>query len=349
MKNKGYLLASLCGTAVLLSVFGRFVFRIDPYFQYRAPQETMAYEMEMNDFAYYNAGIAKNFTYDTILTGSSMSRAFLPSYIDEIFDCETVKLSMAEARGKDLFDMLSLAVKHPQLKRVIIGLDTFAYTAKPSYSAYEKPMYLYDDCVLNDVQYLANMDSVLKSTDVLLDTKEGKHTTTMDAYQNYVPTNTFSAQAVKDLYREHRPQSRSTTVDQQKLEQTIRRNLKKNLLPIIEQHPDITFLFYFPPYSIVKWGIMPNPEFEFQSMKFLAEQLMDYDNVSVCFYQGHTDVITDLDHYLDTIHFDSTVANAIVDEMAQPELALTKDNYEAIFAEFHTFIMNYPYDSLLEE
>ena len=172
MKSKSYIVSCVCGILLVLVIVAVAVGAVDPYFQYHAPRKEMAYNMKMDTFSYYNAGIAKNFSYDTVVTGSSMSRAMLPSYIDGKFNCQTVKLSMAEARGKDYKILFSVLEDNSNLKRIIMGLDTFAFNVDKDYSSYEKPMHLYDNNPFNDVLYLVNMDGLLESYEVLLNTKK---------------------------------------------------------------------------------------------------------------------------------------------------------------------------------
>lgn len=69
---------------------------------------------------------------------------------------------------------------------------------------------------------------------------------------------------------------------------------------------------------------------------------------NLVFYQGNQNCITDLSHYMDSIHFDSTVANDIVDYMKSSDNKLTRDNYTNVLDEFQKFVINYDYDSLLE-
>lgn len=348
MKFKTYIISSICGILFVLLAVGVTVYYVDPYFQYHTPRSDMAYDMAMNDFSYYNAGIAKNFSYDTIITGSSMSRSFLTSYVDEQFECSSVKLSMAEARGKDFSILLPLVMKNTNLKRVILGLDTFAFNVDKDFSAYEKPMHLYDDNPFNDVLYLGNMDGLLKTFDVLQFTANGGNTTNMDDYQNYAVFNTFSAEKVLEIYENSSPVNKNESSDFGMLEKIVVENLSQNLLPIVENNPDIHFIFYFPPYSIVKWGLMEKPGDEIQCMKIIIEQLIDYPNASLYFYQGEQNVITDLEHYMDTIHFDSVVANRIVDYMADESNKLTSENYEAILSEFSMFVRDYDFNLLKE-
>lgn len=76
MKNKTFVMGTVVGVFIILFINAVIVCWIDPYQQYHKPLKELSYPMEMNSFAYYNPGIAKNYEYDTVITGSSMSRAF---------------------------------------------------------------------------------------------------------------------------------------------------------------------------------------------------------------------------------------------------------------------------------
>jgi len=272
----------------------------------------------------------------------------MPSYIDEVLGGETVKLSMAEARGKDFSILFSVVEQNPNLEKVIMGLDTFAFMVDKDYSSYEKPMYLYDNNLFNDGLYLLNMDGVLEAKKVLDYTSNGGATTSMDDYQNYVSSNTFSRESVIRRCADIFPAEQNASVNMEELKNRIMENLEQNLVPTIEKNKEVEFLFYFPPYSIVRWGNTSNIAEEMESMKIIVERLIRYENVSLYFYQGEQDVITDLEHYMDTIHFDSVVANQIVDYIAEDDNKLTVDNYENVLDEFEGFIKHYNYNLLKE-
>lgn len=344
MKSSKFLVITIVSTILILVFAGVIVYSVDPYQQYHEQESAFEYHMAMNDFAAYNPGIAKNYEYDTMITGSSMSRSFLPSYINEQFTCKTVKLSMAEARGKDYRDLFSVVKYNKNLKRVIMGLDTFAFTVDKDFSSYQKPMYLYDRCILNDMLYLVNMDGLVKSYRTMEYTRSGGKTTTMDDYQNYALSNTFEREKVIDIYKKYKINEHTTEFDAETQTKIIQDNLDKNLKPFIEENPDIEFLFYFPPYSIVRWGITENQKEDIHAMQVIIENLISYDNVSIYFCQGNQEMITDLDKYMDTIHFNSEVANEIIDDMKNGNYKLTESNYMTELEEFYVYINGFNYD-----
>ncbi|MEE1085761.1 MAG: hypothetical protein U0L05_01100 [Schaedlerella sp.] len=345
MKHKTFVTVTLTGIILILLIVSVVVYTVDPYQLYHSPKHSLAYKMETNSFSYYNPGIAKNYDYDTVVTGSSMSRSFLPSYIDEIFSCKTVKLSMAEARGKDFFDLFEVLFAEKKCKRIIMGLDIFAFNVNKDFTSYEKPMYMYDQNIFNDLYYLTNLDGLKESIQVIQYTKSGGETTTMDEYQNYALESTFSKEKVIKVYQENMPVEKTNEYDKEELRKTIVDNLNQNLIPAIENNKECEFMFYFPPYSIARWGMTKNVEADLEAIRIIVEQLVEYPNVSIFFFQGEEETITDLNHYMDTIHFDSEVSKDIIDYMAEEKNKMTIDNYQQMIDDFSAFIYNYNYDA----
>ena len=56
--------------------------------------------------------------------------------------------------------------------------------------------------------------------------------------------------------------------------------------------------------------------------------LLEYDNVEIYFYQDDEEIITNLDHYMDMMHFSKDINYYIYDKLAKGEERLTKKNYE---------------------
>ena len=56
--------------------------------------------------------------------------------------------------------------------------------------------------------------------------------------------------------------------------------------------------------------------------------LLQYDNAEIYFFQDDESIITNLDNYMDTIHFSKDINYYIYDKLAKGEERLTLDNYE---------------------
>ena len=71
--------------------------------------------------------------------------------------------------------------------------------------------------------------------------------------------------------------------------------------------------------------------------KEMVKNLLKYDNVKVFCFQNERDVITNLDNYMDSIHFSPEINKRMLDKMAADEDRLTIDNYEDKLDEMKEF------------
>ena len=342
---KASTMLKICFAGVMLVILGvsTLVYRIDPYFYFNKPNENLKYAMAMNDFEFYNAGIAKNFDYDTIILGSSMTRAFLPSYVDEVMNCKSVKLSMASARGKDFSTLLPLVIKNENLKTVIFGLDSFAFNVDVEYTDIELPTFMYESGLHNTMQYLYNIDRVLKCIDIYRDTKNNVSSTTMDDYQNYaLNSSNFSKEKVIEIYkRKNVKKVKDEPFDL--IKQRVENNLNENIIPFIEARQDVKFKFFMPPYPIINWSITPNLKNEISSVYFIINRLIDLPNVEIYYPQAEMDIITNLDHYMDTKHYDTVITKEIVDYINNDQNRISRDNLIATLEGFYDTMDTYDF------
>ena len=101
----------IIGTMILmiaaLSAFAFVTIYIDPLFHYHAPLGN--YEYPLHNERYQNDGITRNFTYDSIITGSSMAQNFMTSEADEIFNANFIRVSFSGGYYKEVNDNLKRA------------------------------------------------------------------------------------------------------------------------------------------------------------------------------------------------------------------------------------------------
>ena len=82
---------------------------VDPFFHYHKPLEQLAYPIDSE--RYQNDGISRNFTYDAVLTGTSMMENFKASRFDSLFGVASVKIPYAGGYYKEV----DQAVRSPVL------------------------------------------------------------------------------------------------------------------------------------------------------------------------------------------------------------------------------------------
>ena len=79
MKNRSWNIVVISGLLILLSLAGGMVYVIDPYLHYHKPLESLQYPLK--DERYINDGIARNYEYEAMITGTSMTQN-LDNYMD---------------------------------------------------------------------------------------------------------------------------------------------------------------------------------------------------------------------------------------------------------------------------
>lgn len=330
----------ICATAVVV---------IDPYFHYHKPLPGISYRMR--EERYTNPGIAKNFDYQTIITGTSMTRNFMPSQIDDLYDTTSVKLPVPGGKYGDIHVLLKTAFDANQnLERVIVTLDLDRIV--DSYDDLNDdtvPYYLYDHNPFNDVNYVLNKTVLIHDClGNLLNTLQGGSASTLDSYGAY--ENDTGKKQVLNQYQ------RSPAIDTMKaytdeIKHMVIRNVEENYISLIAEHPDTEFLFVIPPYSIVYWdqayrnGELSN---QLQAEQDAVRLLLTYSNVSVyCFYED-TELICDLDNYYDMIHYDADTSKWMMEQIKEHKYLLTEQNLEEHCNHETEFFTHFAYETLFQ-
>ena len=164
MSSKKYLAVVFSALAVLLALAAAPIINIDPFMHYHMPKEEYLYSMYKP--WYLNYGIIKNFDYNALITGTSMTDNFKTSEADAIFGTNTIKVPFDGASFKEI-DMAvrEACEENDNLKLVIRGLDPVNVFKPADYEEYgEKPTYLYDDIIFNDVPYIFNKEILINET-----------------------------------------------------------------------------------------------------------------------------------------------------------------------------------------
>ena len=101
----------------------------------------------------------------------------------------------------------------------------------------------------------------------------------------------------------------------------------------VEAHPDTQFMFFYPAYSMLWWdGVYRTGERDayIYCEKEMTKALLQYDNVRIFCFQNEPDVITELNNYMDSIHFSPEINRLMLDQMIAGEYEMNLDNYEQV-------------------
>ena len=315
---KRWVLVTLSVCVLALLFCAALVYIVDPFEQYRESSILPLYDQE----SYNNPGIVKSYDYDAVIIGTSMVEMSNPSVIDECFGVSSVKLPMRGSHTSHMGWQLSHVLEYqPDLKLAILAVDAYSLMGPPD-DMTEIVEYLWNDNLIDDVNYLLNYDVLLARIPKMLK-NIGKSTQTKRDDMYKWSDITFAAQSVFNTVtwrtqgEMQDPEYRSARAIE-----NIERHLKAQILA----HPETTFKIYMPPYSAGYWYHFTRgglSEQQFRSRARVCELLLDCPNVEIYDFSSRAEWITDLDEYFDYSHHSEAISDNIMRAMAAGENRVT--------------------------
>ncbi|MDO4332436.1 MAG: hypothetical protein Q4C58_07060 [Eubacteriales bacterium] len=356
MKSKKWVLGVLTAYIGVLLMIGGITFVIDPFFHYHAPLNGVYYSYQNDNDVYMNDGIVKHFAYDAVVTGTSMTLNFKTAEVDELFGVNSVRVSFLGEGFKVINDTLKIALQEtPELKLVIRGVDDAWFISDANWEGRDSyPEYLYDDNLLNDVNYLLNKDVVLnRIIPALIKTAQGVPADDLD-HNGFGGENLVGKEKLLKDYE--RPEKKIKEIDPAETQEYftyLEKNLDQNVLQVIEDNPDVTFYLFLPPYSILWWdqlnqngvGVLKR---RIDLEQYAIERMLEYDNVRLFSFFNNFELVCNLDNYVDVSHYQGEVNSQILQWMAAGEYELTKENYLDYIETITDFYTSYDYDAIFE-
>lgn len=338
-------------TVIVLILCTVLVYVVDPFFHFHKPDARFPYKL--NNQRYQNNGIVKHFDYDAIITGTSMTENFKASEFDELFKVNSIKVPFSGGSFREINENLAVAFEHnDNIKFVVRGLDYYRMFNKATDRDYEEyPDYLYDDKLLNDINYVLNVEPVLISVKRIL--SRGEVNDNFDDYSNWTSVYPVSKEAVINSY------ARSTVVratEQKPISDeeiaTITENVQTNIIDLIKEHPDTQFYLFYTPYSIAYMDytyLLGNLKKQFEAEKYVTQMLLPYENIHLFSFFLEKDIIEDLNNYRDVAHYGEHINSKMLKWMNEEYDRLTYDNYEDYYDRLMNYYLNYDYDSCFSD
>lgn len=354
-KYKRWLGLTLGLTAAGLVFFGGLTAVVDPFFHFHKPLSGLAYPIDSE--RYQNDGISRHFTYDAVITGTSMTENFKASQFDSLFGTNSIKIPFGGATYKEVDQAVRRAISYnPDIKIVLRSLDgSFLIQDKDAWNeTAPRPDYLYDENPFNDVNYIWNKEVIFGNVkSVFARTEAGEKTTTFDQYMNWAPEKEWGKEAVLRTYS--RPEERFVRENPLTEEDArmVRENLEQNVIAAARENPEITFYCFFPPYSVAYWdselaakGDMGR---QIEALRLAASLLLEVDNIRLFAFDDQTQITCNLDNYMDVLHYSEAVGDQLLVWMAAGEHRLTRENMDAYFEKVEAFYRGYDYEGIYTE
>ena len=323
---------------LLLFFCGLLVYLIDPFFHYHKPWFHL--KEVLNEKEYQCPGSLAHFDYDAVLAGSSVVENNDNSWFNQDFHCTIIKAVRSYGATADLCDLLDRAFTHQKVKQVFCNLDPSALHAEPvlTFASSGAPMYLYDDNPFNDVQYLWNKDVILKRIPYMI---ANSYLVPYDENlsYNWMEGKTFGQAAVLSRYYRISDAEVKFSTDKkpvQKPENCYQDELRGNIALLegeLDAHPDTEFRIFISPYSMLWWDNMNRSgelDSTFYEEREAVHALLSHPNVRLYLLQNIPEIITNLDNYMDTIHFSMEINHRIEQELLSDRYLVTKEKEEQV-------------------
>ena len=334
---------------VLLSLIAGIMIFVDPYFHYHKPLSFLSYRLY--EERYINDGIARNFDYNAIITGTSMSQNFKTSEFDSLFGVNSVKLPFPGAGYQEITQNLSRALdRNDSIDTVLWVLDYNGLLRKHDWQQYEEyPTYLYDENPFNDASYLFNKSilyhGLMPSLSLTLTSSPG---TTMDDYSSW--ERECGLHAILYSY-DRNNLAQKVSIYSAEDDANVRKTITDNFVNLVNQYPDVTFYIFYSPYSICYWDATYREtilEKQLSAEQTATELLLECPNVKLYNFFDQYEVICNTDYYSDTCHYNGEISSLILEWISEDIGLVTKNNYKEKLLQEYAFYNSYDYDSIYQ-
>ena len=351
MNNKKWTIACLLFTLFLLVVGALPTIVVDPYFHYHKPLDGLT--VILDNQRYQNDGILKNFDYDAVITGTSMTENFKSSEFDAIFNVNSVKTPLFGASFKEITDSLNNAFQaNSNIRYVVRGIDCnriIEHKDAMNYDDSMYPKYLYDWNPFNDVSYIFNKQILFNDVSrVLAYGRAGIPGTTFDEYGYWADDFAYGAEAILQDHVHKEAQATVWEVSEEEI-QILQESVHQNFIAQAEANPNTQFYYFFAPYSVYWWdSIHQTGETQryVQLMEEASRLMVEYDNIHLFSFFELEELICDPNNYKDTLHYSGEINSQMLRWMKAEEYRLTKENYASHWKSVLDFYSNYDYEAL---
>lgn len=299
----------------VLAVLAVLVYIIDPYYNYRAYDHK--YKL---DKIFSVPGVVKNYDYDAIVIGSSMTQNFDMDSFREQLGQNPIKATLGGITGKEISALFNLAQGSGHAQTYYICLDNSTLAAGSTEQRF--PEYLMDFNMFNDYRYFWGYEAwmrfiplnlALVAADKLgIELPERfNEARSIDMMGEWAYLYEFNADRVLRVYSES-DNGAAVNVDATQAYGDPEANCDAFLESMDLSRGNI--VFFFPPYSSLLWYDMEQDgslDSTLALKRYFLEKVSGYDNVKVFDFQG-ADFTADLDNYMDMSHYSPEINDFMV-------------------------------------
>lgn len=345
MKAKSFFIIVITG---VLACFGALILLLsaeDPFFVLSGigSEETARFDNQR----YQMAGLIRHQEYSAVVMGTSLVANYRASWFTEGLGEETLKITFPDGWISEFDTALTLAFRtHPGLDKVYFCLDPNILIRPDSERTVELPQYLYNQNPLDDVEYLLNADTYQEAMRSFLRRGTAEMSTLDEAY---VWDGTYKFSKASALAGYPRPEPSGTVLPDGFYLDTVDENLDV-VCGWIEDHPDVEFVLWFPPYSMLYWDKTTREgtaDAILTAVEHAAMRLLEYDNVALHSFL-YSRPASNLNNYTDHIHCSGAVTRWVAQTLMEDGRRLTAENCLQEMEGLRAFVHAYDYEAIFQ-
>ncbi|MBO7742036.1 MAG: hypothetical protein J6S21_05725 [Victivallales bacterium] len=318
MKQRKIFFISLTAIVVLILALAAFTYSVNSI------KFTSDKIYSNQDAREYNSVLIRNFDYDSLILGSSMSQGFKCSEFDAAFGGESMKLACSAMNFAEIAFFTDQAVRLKPVKRIMFDAPAAFFTHPQTLD--DLPMEYYQDdfrSVLFSKSFSIN--ALLEATDTFRNLCRGKvKSVSRDALNDWNRRVKCSEKEfAKKLFYDANPDFK---IDEQYRAEA-RKTVTDIVIPMVKRHPDTEFLVFFPPFSAMYFRLLNRSDF-IALKREIAEMLMPLPNLKLYDFETAFHVTENFDNYRDLTHYSGAINSWIITEMQNDRGRLTPENLE---------------------
>ena len=324
---RAWIASVLALSILILAVLSGIAYIVDPYFQYRAKDNTYFLTA-----TYLNPGLIKNHEYDTLIVGSGMIGNFNPDQFREELNLNPLKVECGSMGPVTTAAYLNFAADARKAQHYFVNIDLASFWKEDKTVTNE---YLMKNDLLSKLQYLLGYETWFRFIPVdcglmLYKAWVGEFPSGKLSQRTSIDQNgawTLGEEFGRDIVVNNR-ETGLYEVSSVELN-----NLYENMIVQIDSFiskvdfESGSFTFIFPPYSALYWCDAQDEgylDIFLDAKCYFIQKLMD-NNCTVYDFQS-ADLTRDLDNYKDSTHYCADVNTWMAQCFANGSYQVTQQN-----------------------
>ena len=304
------------------------------------------------------AGIINNYSFDSIIFGSSMLVNTSAKEASEILGGNFFNISIQGSNFYERSFILKYALYKKELKKVLYSLDTYSIINPDISNNRGVKEYLYDKNLNNDYKiYLNDRYIMCLFTFMKVNNCKGNkadfdrpnkwtntkfHMNRLGGMNNWFKDKNKNqikeAKNILNNINEIKANNAQENKDINKQIKNSKKYIDDYIVKFIKENPKTEFLMFIPPYSRIENSILvrykkSDYKILHDGLKYLLEISSKYPNLKI-YAWGDMDFVDDIANYIDLAHYSAKINSKMLIWIKEDKGLLTLENFDKYWETF---------------